>query len=119
MGNKLAEAKSDKEIYQMALRDWYGILAGLWIAIGKPVDKRRLELYAGDLKAVPCELLERAVKRIRMSSTYSIVPTIGEIWQAVRAELANDNCSTPEEWIERKWTHFMGRIQYPEVIHER
>jgi hypothetical protein len=99
----------------MAIADWYSILASLWVAIGKPVDKNRLLLYGHDLGNVPCELLERAIKRIRLNSIYTQVPTIGEIWQAVKAELAEDNCTTPEEWIERKWIYFMGRVRYEEV----
>lgn len=110
--------KSDKEIYQIALKDWYGILASMWTAIGKPVDKKRLQIYGKDLSSVPCELLERAIKRIRLNTTFNAIPTIGEIWQAVKIELAQDNCTTPEEWIERKWIFFMGRIRYAEAVHK-
>ena len=109
---------TEAEIHKMAIADWYGILENLWLAIGKPVEKQRLLIYGQDLGNVPCELLERAIRRIRLNSIYSQVPTIGEIWQAVRIELAADNCSTPEDWIERKWIYFMGKIKYPEVVHE-
>ena len=109
---------SDTEIHDMAVADWYGILETLWTAIGKPVEKKRMLIYGKDLGNVPCELLERAIKRIRLNSIYSQVPTIGEIWQAVKMELAEDNCTTSEEWIERKWIYFMGRARYPEVVHE-
>lgn len=109
---------SDTEIHDMAVADWYGILETLWTAIGKPVEKKRMLIYGKDLGNVPCELLERAIRRIRLNSIYSQVPTIGEIWQAVKMELAEDNCTTSEEWIERKWIYFMGRARYPEVVHE-
>lgn len=108
-------SKSDKEIHEMAVADWYSILEDMWVAVGKEIDKERLLIYGKDLGNVPCELLERAIRRIRMTSIYSQVPTIGEIWQAVRMELAMDNCSTPEEWVERRWIQFMGRARYGEV----
>ncbi len=109
-------ALSDADIQQMAIADWYGILESLWTAIGKPVEKKRMLIYGKDLGSVPCELLERAIKRIRLNSIYTQVPTIGEIWQAVKIELANDHCITPEEWIDRKWTYFMGRIRYEQEV---
>ncbi len=109
MKNSSTEPKNDKEIYLMALADWYSILEGLWIAIGKPVDKKRLKIYAQELSNVPIGLLERAIRRIRMTSTFSSVPAIGEIWRAVRVELENDNCSSPEEWVERQWIRFFNR----------
>jgi len=108
-------ALPDVEIQKMAIADWYGILESLWTAIGKPVEKKRMLIYGQDLGNIPCELLERAIKRIRLNSIYTQVPTIGEIWQAVKLELAQDNCTTPEEWIERKWIYFMGRLRYAEV----
>lgn len=110
---------TDAQIHKMAIADWYSILESLWTAIGKPVDKQRMLIYGKDLGEVPCELLERAIKRIRLNSIYTQVPTIGEIWQAVKMELAEDNCTTPEEWIERKWIYFMGRIQYGDGIIQR
>jgi hypothetical protein len=103
---------SDAQIQEMAIADWYSILESLWTAIGKPVDKKRMQIYGKDLAIVPCELLERAIKRIRLTSIYSQVPTIGEIWQAVKIELAEDNCTTPDEWIERKWIKFMSLARF-------
>ena len=78
---------SDQEIHDMAVTDWYRILESMWIAIGKEVDKERLLIYGRDLGNVPCEILERAIRRIRLSSSYASIPTIGEIWQAVKMEL--------------------------------
>ncbi len=109
------QAKTDQEIFQLAVADWYSILASLWIAVGKPVEEKRLEIYGKELGNVPCELLERAIRRIRLTYTYNAVPSIGEIWQAVKVELQNDNCSTPEEWIERKWGRMLRIAQGLEV----
>jgi hypothetical protein len=108
---------SDKEIYDLALADWYSILASLWIAVGKSVEEERLKIYGRELGNVPCELLERAIRRIHLNSAYNAVPSIGEIWKAVQIELANDNCSSPEEWIDRKWENFMWRSRMNHELH--
>jgi hypothetical protein len=105
--------KTDQEIYEMALVDWYNILATLWIVIGKPVDKKRLIVYGKELGKVPCELLERAIRRIHLSNTYLTVPPIGEIWQAVNAELSMGGYQlTVDQWIEQEWINFMDRIRF-------
>lgn len=112
---KKQSSLTDAQIYDLAVADWYSILESLWTAIGKPVDKKRMLIYGKDLGNVPCELLERAIKRLRLNCIYTQVPTIGEIWQAVKMEMAEDRCTTPEEWIERKWIRFMSKLRYEEV----
>ena len=115
MPENAKKTMTDTEIHQMATADWYSLIESLWIAIGKPVDKRRLLLYGEDLGNVPYGLLERAIKRIRRSQTYTIVPTLGELWNAINTELVADNCSTPEEWVDTRWNRFMRKITYAEV----
>jgi hypothetical protein len=82
---------SDKEIYDAALEEWTGILAQLWIGIGKPLDPERLKIYRDQLKAVPLGLLELAVSRLFREETWNVVPTVGRIWEAIRKELHDPN----------------------------
>jgi hypothetical protein len=80
----IPDVKSDKEIYQEALNEWTGVLVQLWDAIGKPVDRKQLQVYAKQLNDVPLGLLEQALKALMRRHTYNTVPTIGEIWQEVK-----------------------------------
>src|SRR5690242_3931411 len=94
---------TDKEIYQLAMDEWVGVIAHLWEVIGKPVDEKRLELYAKDLDIVPLGLLEASIKRAIRANTYNNIPTIGAIWDAVRKEvrLSDYPSMSLEEAIER------------------
>ena len=95
--------KTDEEIRNAALEEWYGVLATLWTAIGKPIDKRRLELYGQDLGDVPLGLLDSALRRVRNENVYANVPSVGVIRQAVNKELEDSRCYTISQWRENRW----------------
>jgi hypothetical protein len=80
---------TEQEIYQAALAEWTGILAQLWTAIGKPIEPERLQVYRDQLGDVPLGLLERSIRRVLRENTWSNVPPIGTIWQAIRKELGD------------------------------
>ena len=92
--------KTDKEIYEMALADWYGVLASMWTLIAKPVDPERLRIYGKNLSAVPLGLLEIAINRVFRENTYQIVPVPGIIWESIKKELHNpyDIDTALENW---------------------
>jgi len=80
----LKDVKSDQEIHQLALAEWTGQLTQLWEAVGKPVDRRQLAVYVKQLGRVPLGLLEQAISEILQNHTYNTVPTLGEIWKAIK-----------------------------------
>jgi hypothetical protein len=98
------KALTDQQIYDMAYQEWLDVLRSLWIAIGKPVEKDRLKIYAKAFSDVPLGLLEKAVKRVQLSMTYNIVPTIAEIQKAINMELFLANCNDISEWTDTEWT---------------
>lgn len=89
-----------EEIYQAALAEWMGILAQLWIGIGKTPEPERLKVYRDQLATIPLGLLEKAIARVMRENTWSNVPPVGTIWQAIRKELGNphDLDYSLEEW---------------------
>jgi hypothetical protein len=80
---------TDEQIYQAAKAEWLGILAQLWIAIGKPIEQDRLNIYAAQLEDVPMGLLEKAIDRLLKEHIYSNVPNVGVIWEILRKELGD------------------------------
>ncbi len=82
---------SDEQIYAAGMEEWVGAVAQLWDAIGKPVEKKRLELYCKQLSIVPLQLLESGVAYAIRNNTYSTVPPIGKIWEGIRKELVSIN----------------------------
>jgi hypothetical protein len=80
---------TDEQIYQAALAEWTGILSQLWTAIGKPIEPERLKVYCDQLGSVKMGLLEKAIQRVLRENTWSNVPPVGTIWQAIRNELGN------------------------------
>ena len=86
--------------YDLLSTEWYKVLSGLWVAIGKEVDPARLEIYGKALADVKLGLLEKAIERVLRENTYSNVPPVGTIWQAVRRELGNphDLAYALENW---------------------
>ena len=81
---------SDAEINQAALEDWFETLGRLWLAFDKPIDPVRLMLYRDMLNKIPTGLLELAIERtIRDHGKYNNVPTVGEVWEAIRVVLHN------------------------------
>ena len=107
---------TDTEIYQAATKDWLGVLAQLWTAVGKPLDRERLELYARDLGDVPLGLLEAALRRVRNENIYSNVPMVGVIRKAVNDELKSAYCQTIEDWKDAEWgRHSLSRQEKLEL----
>lgn len=93
---------SNEQIYVMAREDWTSLIAQLWLAAGKPVDPERLAVYGKALATVPFGLLEQAISRTIRQHRFANVPTVGDVWDAVRAELGNpsDVSQAIAEWCE-------------------
>lgn len=96
---------SDDEIYQAAMEEWLNVLARLWVAFDKPLDPVRLALYQGMLNKLPLGLLELAVERVVREHKYNSVPTVAQVWEAVRKELRNpfDLDQAIDTWCELKF----------------
>jgi hypothetical protein len=112
---------SDDLVYESALEEWMGILARLWTAFDKPLDPERLQIYSQALADVPLGLLEKAVFRVIRNHRFSNVPTVGDVWAAVKAELGNplDVKQAIEEWCDLQWRKcvvaFPGPAEHPEL----
>ena len=105
---------TDIEIEQCANVEWLETLSGMWEAIGKPLDEKRLQKYAKELNGIPLGLLEKAVSRaIRNSGDYQVIPTISAIWGALRRELGNpyDIDQAIERWIETQYQSSVKRFE--------
>lgn len=106
--------RTDAEIEQDAYLEWTDVLIGMWEAIGKPLDEKRLAKYAKELKDIPLGLLEKAISRaIRNGGDYQVVPTISAIWGALRKELGNpyDIDEAIERWREAKYQSIIVRFE--------
>jgi hypothetical protein len=91
----------DSDAYKKEVEEWTSVLARLWAAVDKPIDKSRIKEYKRELSSVPFGLLEIAVGRCIRENEYNNVPTIGKIWSAVRRELGNphDIDLALEQWV--------------------
>ena len=107
LSEELLEPKSEEEIQDLAKDDWVMVLVRLWDAVGKSVEAEpeRLDVYRRELVEVPRGLLERAVSRVIRENQYNNVPTVGVIWNALRAELGHpyDIQDAIQNWVEREW----------------
>lgn len=94
------EEKTDQEIYQAALAEWYGVLGSMWTLIGKKIEPDRLKIYGRNLSPIPLGLLEKAIDRVFRENIYSSIPVPGVIWEAVRKELGDphDLMLAVEQW---------------------
>lgn len=103
---------SDEEINQAAQKEWLEVLVRLWEAVDKPVDVKRLKNYSRELGSVPMGLLEAAVSRCIRENTYTNVPSVGKVWEAVRKELRNpyDLDAAIETWKESRWQRCFYRF---------
>lgn len=97
---------TDAQILQAAREEWLGVLAQLWIAYDKEIDPDRLELYLRQFGSLPLELLQEGVDRAIREQTFNSVPTIGDLWKAVRAVLGNplDLGAAIERWKDGEWS---------------
>jgi hypothetical protein len=113
--NRTIDTMNDDEIYQLALEEWMDVLSRLWKAYSKKVDEEQLEIYFNMLRGVPMGLLEKAIERVVREHTYNTVPTVAEVWQAVRKELDNpyDVDQAIRDWCDRRWYSMF--VQFPAV----
>lgn len=97
--------RSDEDIHQDALHEWLEVLAQLWTAFGKPVDASQMIVYQRSLGSLPLGLLDRAVQRVIREHDFNNVPTVAEVWKAVRKELGNpvDLDRAIEVWCDQLW----------------
>lgn len=107
----MSDVMDEHKILEMARRDWLDVISRLWRAVDKQPDPKRLLLYGQELAGVPTGLLEKAVSRCIREHTYSNVPTIGEVWQAVRTELDNplDTEQAIRNWCDEQWRKGLWR----------
>jgi len=100
---------------QVFLEEWLSVLSRLWTAYDKPIDANRLTLYRDMLARIPLGLLERAIDRAVQEHMYNSVPTVAEVWQAVRKELGNpyDIEQGIQEWCDRRWRQIC--VEFPAV----
>jgi hypothetical protein len=75
------------ELNQLMKIEWTNILTRLWTAIGKDPDIKRLKIYSDNLQSVKYGLLFRAIDRVLRDHTYSSVPPLGTIWEAIEQEM--------------------------------
>ena len=68
----------------MALEEWLGVLVRLWTAFQKQPTPDQLDLYRNQLDEIPLELLEQAVKRAIRDYKYGNVPSVHDVWEALR-----------------------------------
>ena len=97
--------RSDDDLYQDAFKEWLDILAQLWTAFGKTVDDGQMIIYQRSLSVLPLGLLDAAVQRVIREHDFNNVPTVAEVWKAVRKELGNpvDLDRAIEIWCDQLW----------------
>jgi hypothetical protein len=93
-----------QEAYRIAYEEWLGVLAKLWTAQGRPIEPHRMYLYAENLAKVPFGLLEVVIDKLLSERAYSNVPTLGEIWSAIKKEGGESNNAdlALESWRDRQ-----------------
>jgi hypothetical protein len=104
---------SEEDCQQAALEDWLEVLSRLWVAYDKPLDPIRLVLYQNMLGKLPTGLLELAIEQtVKVHGKYNNVPTVGEVWDAVRVVLHNPHNldQAIEDWSARKFEVCMYRF---------
>jgi hypothetical protein len=111
------DLKDTPAAYAELYSEWLDILKGMWDAIGKPADERRLKEYARHFGSVPTELLRKSVDRaIRENGNYQTVPTIGALWSAIRSELGNpyNIDQALYEWEQVRWNRVLVKSRMTE-----
>jgi hypothetical protein len=98
---------TETEIHQSATQDWLRILARMWTAIGKTPDPAMLMIYQEELGDIPLGILEKAVSLVLRGHQYNNVPTIGDVWGAIKTELGIEFSAQLEgaiaDWEQRRW----------------
>lgn len=97
---------TEQETIQTAREEWLEVLAQLWIAYDKEIDPERLGLYQRQFGSVPLGLLQEGVDRAIREHTYNSVPTVADLWRAIRAVLGNpqDLDGAIERWKGALWS---------------
>lgn len=94
---------ANQQIQDMARSDWLNVLARLWIASGREVDKRQLMVYEQALGMLPLGLLEAAVNEVLYQHRYASVPTIADVAEmAKRIAGVADLHKASEAWIAQR-----------------
>lgn len=104
----------EDECQQAAMEDWLEVLSRLWVAYDKPLDPIRLVLYQNMLSKLPRGLLELAIEQtVKDHGKYNNVPTVGEVWDAVRVVLHNPHNldQAIEDWSARKFEACLYRFE--------
>lgn len=101
---------------ETGLEEWLGVLSQLWTAYDKPIDSDRMQVYQKMLGKIPLGLLEKAVERVVSEHVYNSVPTVAQIWAAVRKELGTpyDMDQAIAEWEQDHWNRTIVRFEKPE-----
>lgn len=115
MATATAELITDGAINADAYSEWLSVLMSMWESVEKPVDEKRLKLYASQFESVPLGLLEKAITRaIRNNGNYLSVPSIGALWSAIRKETGDlpnvDVLEAVEMWQEKQTAMFDSRV---------
>jgi hypothetical protein len=95
------------QAYNQARAEWVGVLTQLWDAIGKPIDKKRLDVYIKQLANVPMGILEAVVNKMIREHTWATIPTIGEIWHEIRKGYGTDEDLA--DWTPAAVEHVKGK----------
>lgn len=97
---------TEQESVQAAREEWLGVLAQLWVAYDKDIDPERLGLYQRQFGSVPLGLLQEGVDRAIREHTYNSVPTVADMWRAIRVVLGNphDLDDAIERWKDTLWS---------------
>lgn len=107
------KVRSETELQQAAIEAWLEVLSRLWVVYDKPLDPIRLVLYQNMLGKLPTGLLELAIEQtVKDHGKYNNVPTVGEVWDAVRVVLHNphDLDQAVENWSARKFESCVYRF---------
>lgn len=86
--------------------EWQSPLAGMWSAIGKQIDGKRLAEYTRVFSDIPAGLLLKMVDQaIKDNGQYQTVPTIGACWDALKKILHNprDLDAAVESWVSSRF----------------
>ena len=107
------ETMTDGEIEIAAQTEWLEVLVRMWDAVDKKVDAKRLKQYRRELESLPLGLLDLAVSRCIRENTFTSVPSVGKIWEAVRKELGNpfDLDAAIETWQKKRWQSCFNRCE--------
>jgi hypothetical protein len=113
------EKNEAEEAYQLTLDIWLGVLVRLWTAFQKQPTPDQLDLYQEQLEEIPLALLEKAVKRAIRDYRYGNVPSVHDVWEALRKEMDlsthDDIGDAIRQWSELRYEKIVYRFPYTPV----